>query len=154
MDFESLDAPLPGQHYRPEPSADLQFNQRTVPAFIVPAIGYAVLGVFSPFDLGVNLWAVVALIVLPGLCGLILHSIGDAVATSRRARRGFTVALCLFVIYAAVNMAMIHDRINDPSGPNFLPAVMMSAVGYGLIAGIVAGIAASLPAHHHTEQGY
>lgn len=155
MEFESLDAPLPGTHYRPPTSDDMRFNQRSVPALIVPGVCYAVLGAFTPFDIGVTLWALIALLVLPGLCGLIIHSIGDSISIHRRAKRAFGLALFVFIVYGVVNMAMIHDRIQNPAaGAASLPAMAMSAIGYGIVAGAVAGFFASLPAHHHTEQGY
>jgi hypothetical protein len=155
LDFDSLDTPLPGTHYRPLTSDDLRFNQRCVPALIVPGLCYAVLGAFTPFDIGVNLWALVSLIVLPGVCGLIVHSIGDAVSIHKRAKRAFMIEFIVFVVYAIVNMAMIHDRIqSSSSGPGSFIAMAMSAVGYGIVAAAVAGFMASLPVHHHTEAGY
>ena len=155
MDFEDYTGSVPGQHYRPETTVDVQFIQRTVPAVIVPLVGYGILCAFTPYEVGVGLWAAIALVILPGVSGLILHSIGAAVSTNRRATRGFSVNAVLFVIYAIVNMAMIHDRITAPSaGLGALPAMLMAALGYGLVAGVVGGLIASLPVHHHTEEGY
>ena len=54
MEFEESAEPTPGQHYRPETTADTKFNQRSVPALFVPAAGYAILIAFTPFEIGVN----------------------------------------------------------------------------------------------------
>ena len=154
MDFEQTDGPGPGQHYRPTTSAEVQFNQRTVPAFLFAALGYGILCAFTPHDVGETLWAGIALVALPAANGLIIHSIGDAVSIHRRAKRAFTLTFVLFLTYAFVNLAMIHDRLQAPSvGLGALPAMAMSAFGYGVIAATIAGITASLPIHHHTEHG-
>ena len=110
---------------------------------------------FTPFEIGVGLWSFVALVALPGASGLILHSIGDSVSIHRRAKRGFVLNFIVFVIYALVNMSMIHDRIQTSNaGVGALPAMLLAAFGYGVIAAAVAGFVASLPVHHHAEQGY
>jgi len=155
LDFEESNEPTPGQHYRPATTADTQFNQRCVPAVFVPAAGYAIMAAFTPYGLGVGLWSFIALVALPGASGLILHSIGNSVSIHRRAKRAFALNFILFVIYALVNMSMIHDRIQASStGLGALPAMLLAAVGYGVVAGVIAGLVASLPVHHHVEQGY
>lgn len=155
MDFEESNEPSPGQHYRPETTANAQFNQRCVPAVFVPAAGYGIMIAFTPYEIGVGLWSFIALVALPGASGLILHSIGNSVSIRQRAKRAFLLNLILFVIYALVNMSMIHDRIQAPSaGFGALPAMLLAAVSYGVVAGAVAGLMASLPVHHHLEQGY
>jgi hypothetical protein len=112
------------------------------------------MGAFTPYQIGVTLWAFVALLALPAICGLIVHSAGGSVTIHRRAKRAFVVCFVCFALYALINMSMIHDRIQAPSsGFGALPAILMSAVGYGIVAAAVAGFIASLPVHH-TEQGY
>jgi len=155
MEFEEARVPTPGQHYRPETSADTQFNQRTVPAAFVPVVGYGVMASFAPYEIGVNLWSFVALLALPAASGLILHSIGSAISVHRRATRAFILNFVLFVIYGLVSMSIIHDRIQESTtGFGAFPAMLLAAAGYGLIAAVVAGFVASLPVHHHAEQGY
>jgi hypothetical protein len=155
MEFEEARVPTPGQYYRPETSADTQFNQRSVPAAFVPVAAYAIMTAFTPYEIGVSLWSFIAILAIPAASGLILHSIGSAISVHRRATRAFVLNFVLFVIYGLVNMSMIHDRIQEStSGFGALPTMLLSAAGYGLIAGVVAGFIASLPVHHHAEQGY
>jgi hypothetical protein len=155
LDFSSFNAPGPGQSYRPTPTADVLFNQRCVPALLIPVIGFGILSAFTPFEIGVGLWAAIALFVLPGIIGLIIHSIGHSVSTNQRAKRAFILNLVAFVIYGIVSMSIIHDRIQAPvDGFGVLPAMLVSAIGYGFVAGVVAGFMASLPVHSHSEQGY
>ncbi len=138
-----------GFHHRPPTTADGMFNQRSVGAFIVPAVGYGVMAVFSPNQLGVAVWAGIALFALPAACGLLIHSIGDVVATGRRMRRAAILAFICFFIYGVVNMSLIHDRIHSTTaGMGALPAMLVAAGGYGLVVAAVSALMASLPVHH------
>jgi len=155
LDIPQSDYRPPGQHYRPPTSADVQFNQRTLPAVLVAFVGYGALVEFTPYEIGVGIWALLALVAIPAVCGLVIHSIGDAISASRRAKRASLLVLVCFVVYGLWNMSVIHDKIQAPSsGAGAMPAMLLAAAGYGLVAALVAGLVASLPVHHHEEHGY
>ncbi len=79
-------------------------------------------------------WAILALLVIPALCTLVIGRGGTTIQRFRASCGSVGTAMAL---YTAVNLIRLHKNIGDTSTGSIFLLILVVSVVYGLIAGTV-----------------
>jgi len=137
-------------HPHLEPHASATVHQAPTlsaagPAFWFAAAGYLLVALQQPRGWGVAVWAVLAFLLVPGLAGLVGGlKVGRVGTRKAHFRQAYWAVAWVMATYAGLNLMILRARFTGSGfGGALLVWVFVTAV-YATVAGIVAGLGASL----------
>jgi hypothetical protein len=116
-------------------------------ALAIAVLGYAALSFQSPTAWGPAIWGIAAFFVLPiiagALAGASVLAGQNSVQKARRFWRGFIVVGLSMGVYCLIGMGLVRHKMQSSDKSMDFVVFVFVAAAYGVIAGLVAGVAGS-----------